>query len=224
MTDDDDDDPPATASVARRRTTVTVLYFLVLGGIAGIVWLWLGLGILAGLGVAGVTHLLMHAPVVALRGRSILRTDRSPASVREELSSPRNPLTALWFDAADAVEARDGGRARLTASGPGGLSEREWIVEVTDGDPIRLTIRRDATVLAAAAVAVEAEGDGSRVTLATDRPRARPMTLVNVAAAGAQYIAHFAAHGYELVDGERSIGVARGRGSEPRPEASSDRG
>lgn len=158
----------------------------------------------------------------ALRGHATFRTDREPTAVREELSSPENPLTTLWFDAATTVEERDGGAARLLAGGRWGLGEREWVVGVQDGDSIDLEIRRDGTLLVAARVAVEATDEGSRVTVGVDRVGVRPMTLLTILASEAQYVAHFAAHGYALVDETRAIGLSAGRGREPHPVLPTD--
>lgn len=188
------------SGVHRRYQLFGYAYFAVLAvATLFIVWTF---GPLAALVLVLPVHLLLHAPILATHSETEMVTEDPAEAVYEELSSPRNPLTALWNVGADHVEYLDDRRVEFTVSVLLGLSEQRYVIGV-DGRPggtIRIEIQRGGSIHVDARVAIEETDDGTTVTVLSDRSGLHAFSLLLMWTTQPEIARHLSDSGYELVE------------------------
>lgn len=197
-----------TGSAALRPNTFLVYGYL---GAAIVVTVTLvrTLGIVTGavLGIGG--HVLFHLPLFVVRSEETLVTDKSVETVRQELSSTRNPLTALWIAKADSVHQqvdRDVPRTECTIPGPLGLTRRRYVLTVderADGT-LHLEIRRDGSAVVDARLAIDGGDPDTRLTVVAERNEVHLFSLVLLRASESTIARYLEERGYEIVAADTS--------------------
>lgn len=201
-------DATAARDGAFRRYDVLVYAYFAAMTAATLVLAWRA-GPLVGVAVVLGAHVLLHVPAFAVRSELTMLTDESPDAAYREFAALRNPLTTLWLQRADGAEGpTDGGDASATfrLSGPAGLSSRRHVVSVDERSDreLHLEIRRARPVLDAH-IRVEADEDGTAVTVEADRTRVHAFSLFLMWAVESAMVRHFAAHGYEVAQEDATV-------------------
>jgi len=195
------DDAAASLVTWHRRVDLAVLVAI---GLLLYASLRIGGGL--GLAIGGLACCTALAPVLSERDRLVLRTDAPEYAVSHELSTPRNPLTCLWFANADRVEpGADGNHALLEASSLFG--SQTFTVAVEDVDPTthRLVIDKEGSTLVESTISVEGDAEGSRVVVETARDPVRPWQLASHALLQGPFERMLADGGYEVVEVSGSL-------------------
>jgi hypothetical protein len=204
-------DPPADAVAvaeryARVERPVTVGVAVAIGVLGGAAVI--ALPLLWGLAVALGLLALARVPVFQSGGRTRLRTDADPATVREAFVGPTPPPLALQWGVADEVRV-DGEDTVYDVSYLFGLRSVEMRVdaEAVD-DRVELTVTTDGQAWGTYTARIEPTVDGTEITVEIDSDRKfglrrLPQHLV----ARRDRDAATEVQGYEVV--ERSFSLSR---------------
>lgn len=188
-----------------------VLSYLFISAAYGVVLFEVGMAAAIMVLVGG--YLLVAAPVLDIRSRGTLVTDRTPHQVHEDFRALVNPVTAIWLPWADSIcgPPTDSRAWAIVQFSTLGLFTREWplFIDAVGDDRVRIQVGPDEAPEWAAELSIRRTPSGAEVAVSSDTGQHRPRHVLDYLLQGPfvrRLMAHF---GYRVREGELRVALRR---------------